>query len=67
MIWECCRCPMGLEPYLDRRVEVATKCGLVKGVLRAIGETFLEVQEEDPKFELTIIQCAKVCWIRLLG
>jgi len=38
-----------LEPFLDREVEVVTKCGKIRGILRAIGETFLEVEEADPK------------------
>ena len=53
--------------FLDRRVVVETKCGEIRGILRAFGETFLEVQEDNYKVELTIIQCAKVCSVRLLG
>jgi len=49
MTSDCCRCPLGLEPFLDREVEVVTKCGKIRGILRAIGETFLEVEEADPK------------------
>lgn len=62
---ECCQCPEGLVPFLDRRVTVAIKCGEINGFLRAFGETFLEVEETDPRFELTIIQCTKVCYVRL--
>ncbi len=53
--------------FLDRRVVVQTKCGEVKGILRAFGETFLEVEEEGYKLELTVIQCSQVCFVRLLG
>ncbi|NLL47272.1 MAG: hypothetical protein GX249_01690 [Firmicutes bacterium] len=67
MARNCCLCPEGLVMFLDRRVLVQTKCGEIKGFLRAFGETFLEVQEENPKLELTVIQCAHVCSIRLLG
>jgi len=74
-----------LEPFLDRRVEVATKCGKITGVLRAFGQTFLEVQEDDRKdhkeaadswehkdhkdrkTELTVVQCEKVCFVRMTG
>jgi hypothetical protein len=62
-----CTCPRGLEAFLDRRVEVGTKCGKITGILRAFGETFLEVQEDDPKVELTVIQCGKVCYVRMIG
>lgn len=62
----CCRCPEGLEPLLDRKVEVATQCGKVTGILRAFGETFLEVQEDNPKLELTVIQCSQVCYVKML-
>jgi len=60
----CCQCPEGLAMFLDRRVLVSTKCGEIKGILRAFGETFLEVEEEGPKFELTVIPCGQVCFIR---
>ncbi|WP_353892415.1 hypothetical protein PRVXH_001762 [Proteinivorax hydrogeniformans] len=60
----CCLCPEGLEPLLDRKVKVATKCGDITGILRAFGETFLEVEEDDFKTVLTVIQCEKVCYIR---
>ncbi len=63
----CCQWPEGLVMFLDRRVVVETKCGEIRGILRAFGETFLEVQEDNYKVELTIIQCAKVCSVRLLG
>ncbi len=63
----CCQCPEGLVMFLDRRVVVQTKCGEIRGILRAFGDTFLEVEEENYKLELTVIQCAKVCSIRLLG
>ena len=63
----CCQCPEGLVMFLDRRVVVETKCGEIRGILRAFGETLLEVQEDNYKVELTIIQCAKVCSVRLLG
>jgi hypothetical protein len=56
-----------LEAFLDRRVEVGTKCGKITGILRAFGETFLEVQEDDRKLELTVIQCAKVCYVMMVG
>lgn len=59
-----CQCPEGLVPLLDRRVVVATKCGEVAGILRAFGETFLEVEELDPRFDLTIIQCEQVCYVK---
>lgn len=62
-----CRCPEGLVPFLDRRVKVATKCQKVTGILRAFGETFLEVEEDDPRFELTVIQCVQVCFVALIG
>ncbi len=65
MFRNCCQCPEGLILFLDRRVVVETKCGEIKGFLRAFGETFLEVQED--KVELTVIQCAQVCSVRLLG
>ena len=67
MFRDCCQCPEGLVMFLDRRVLVQTKCGEIKGILRAFGETFLEVEEENFKLELTVIQCAQVCSIRLLG
>lgn len=62
-----CSCPRGLEAFLDRRVEVGTKCGKITGTLRAFGETFLEVNEDDHKIELTVIQCAKVCFVKMVG
>jgi len=64
MCQDCCRCPEGLTPLLDRRVIVATKYGEITGFLRAIGETFLEVAETDPRLELTVIPCAHICHIR---
>jgi hypothetical protein len=67
MTVDCCRCPEGLVPFLDRRVKVATKCGDIVGILRAIGETFLEVEESDPRGILTVIQCGTICYITLLG
>ncbi|NMB21607.1 MAG: hypothetical protein GX979_12130 [Firmicutes bacterium] len=67
MARNCCLCPEGLAMFLDRRVVVQTKCGEVKGILRAFGETFLEVEEEGYKLELTVIQCSQVCFVRLLG
>ncbi|MTI94767.1 MAG: hypothetical protein FH749_04645 [Firmicutes bacterium] len=67
MSFNRCQCPKGLEQFLDRRVKVATKCGDITGILRAFGETFLEVQEEHPKTVLTIIQCEKVCFITRIG
>ncbi len=63
---DCCACPEGLAMFLDRRVVVSTKCGDIHGILRAFGETFLEVQEDNPKVELTVIQCGQVCFVRLL-
>ncbi|NMB02567.1 MAG: hypothetical protein GX971_13790 [Firmicutes bacterium] len=66
MSCDCCQCPEGLVPLLDRRVLVDTKCGEITGILRAFGETFLEVEELDPRFELTIIQCGKICYVRLV-
>jgi hypothetical protein len=53
--------------FLDRRVVVSTKCGEIRGILRAFGETFLEVEEDNPKLDLTVIQCGQICSIRLLG
>ena len=67
MCLECCACPEGLGMFLDRRIVVSTKCGEIRGTLRAFGEIFLEVEEENPKVDLTVIQCGKVCSIRLLG
>lgn len=64
MFGECCRCPDGLVPLLDRRVIVATKCGEITGFFRAVGETFLEVEETDPRLELTVIQCQQICHVR---
>ncbi len=63
---DCCACPEGLVMFLDRRVVVSTKCGEIRGTLRAFGETFLEVEENNPKVDLTVIQCAQVCSIQLL-
>jgi len=63
----CCACPEGLAMFLDRRVVVTTKCGEVRGILRAFGDTFLEVEEANPKLDLTIIQCGQVCSIQMLG
>lgn len=63
---ECCRCPEGLVPFLDRKVTVYTKCGEITGFLRAFGESFIEVEETDPRLDLTIIQCAQICHIRLV-
>lgn len=60
----CCRCPEGLIPLLDRQVKVQTKCDTILGVLRAFGETFLEVEEADTELELTVIQCGTVCYIK---
>lgn len=67
MCIDCCQCPEGLVPFLDRRVIVSTKCGEIRGILRAVGETFLEIQEDNPKTELTVIQCGQVCFVRLIG
>ena len=67
MSHNCCQCPEGLVMFLDRPVVVETKCGKIKGILRAFGETFLEVEEENYKFALTVIQCAQVCSVKLLG
>lgn len=53
--------------FLDRRVVVTTKCGEVRGILRAFVDTFLEVEEANPKLDLTIIQCGQVCSIQMLG
>lgn len=61
----CCRCPEGLVALLDRRVVVATKCGEVTGFLRAVGETFVEVEEADPRWDLTVIPCSHICHVRL--
>lgn len=60
----CCQCPEGLVPFLDRRVVVGTKCGEITGILRAFGETFLEVEEKDHRIDLTVIQCSQVCYVR---
>ncbi len=67
MILDHCKCPEGLVPFLDRRVVVATTCERITGILLAFGETFLEVREDDPKLELTVIQCVQVCFVRLIG
>ena len=63
---DCCRCPEGLVPFLDRMVKVATKCGDITGVLRAIGETFIEVEESDHRIVLTVVQCAQICYISVI-
>jgi len=62
-----CRCPEGLVPSLDRRVVVATTCEKITGVLLAVGETFLEVSEDEPRVEMTVIQCVQLCLVRLIG
>lgn len=67
MCLDCCTCPEGVVMFLDRRVVVSTKCGEIRGILRAFGETFLEVEEDNPKLDLTVIQCGQICSIRLLG
>jgi hypothetical protein len=63
----CCVCPEGLVMFLDRQVVVATKCGEIRGFLRAFGDTFLEIEENNPKLDLTVIQCGQICSVRLLG
>lgn len=66
-MFACCNCPVNqLVPFLDRRVKVVTKCGEITGILRAIGETFIEVEESDHRFVLTVIQCAVICYVSLL-
>lgn len=66
MCLDCCTCPEGLVMFLDRSVVVSTKCGEIQGILRAFGETFLEVEENNPTLELTVIQCGQVCSIKLI-
>ena len=64
MFGECCRCPDGLVPLLDRKVIVATKCGEITGFLRAVGETFPEVEEKDPRLELAVHQVTQIRHVR---
>ncbi|MGI6037407.1 MAG: hypothetical protein ACOYD6_04185 [Limnochordia bacterium] len=61
-----CPCPEGLVPFLDERVLVMTKAGEIKGILRGIGDTFLEIEEKDYGRELTVIPCGQICSIRHL-
>jgi|GEM_PF-571680 hypothetical protein len=64
MSCRCCRCPDGLIPLLDRRVVVVTKCGEISGTLRAVGDTFLEIEETHPRLQLTVVQCEQICYVR---
>ena len=53
---ECCRCPEGMVHLLDRKVTEYTKCGEITGFLTAYGESLIEVEETDPRLDLTIFQ-----------
>lgn len=57
-----CPCPVTLNDFINRFVEVATSCGVVTGQLIFVGADSIILQ--DPEITITI-RCKEICLVRI--
>lgn len=59
----CCPCPVTLNDFINRSVEVQTSCGTISGTLVYVGEDSITLQ--DKYGSLTVVRCSEICFVRI--
>ena len=58
-----CPCPVTLNDFINRSVEVVTPCGVVDGRLTFVGDDSIILQDHKTT---TMIRCKEICFVRVL-
>lgn len=61
---ERCPCPITLNDFVGRNVEVTTPCGMVSGRLVFVGDNSIILQERH-NAQTTIVSCREICFVRI--
>lgn len=59
-----CPCPVTLRDFLNRFVEVTTRCGEVSGRLVFVGENSIVLQESRSGQHI-VVRCGEICFVRI--